>query len=266
MLNDVANVIRQREQILVHSGDDFGKIVPVDGWSGAASDSAVAAHQALMKRVEPLAAVASAVGKALGQASDAILAVQRAIVNAEELARKYGYSVGNSSEVTDTLPAGAAPPEMNQTIARERRPKWPTRSLRRCIPRTTSTATWKVPEGHICSEWPDKDIVPRLDVANVFGVYPYQGISAGTLSDVQQLSTGDVVGADGAHHITHEHGQYVDNDSTSQYNMASIVAGRPDMAVRYVQPWDVPSPPPTPGQPIPAPPGRDPQPPPLPPR
>jgi hypothetical protein len=121
----------------------------------------------------------------------------------------------------------------------------------------------KVPQGHMFSEWSDKDLVPRFDIANHFGVSPYEGISGGTLSDIQQLSTGDAAGAGGQQlHATHEHGQYLDDNSTSQYNMASVVAGRPDLTVQHVQPWEVPSPPPTPGQPIPAPPGRDPQPPP----
>ncbi|PKV94086.1 alpha/beta hydrolase family protein [Amycolatopsis echigonensis] len=120
----------------------------------------------------------------------------------------------------------------------------------------------KVPEGHMFSEWSDQDPVPRLDIAHNFGTSPYQGISGGVLNDIQQLSTGDATGADGPHHITHEHGQYLDENSTSQYNMASVVAGRPDLAVRHVQPWEMPVPPPVPGDPIPAPPGRDPQPPP----
>jgi hypothetical protein len=94
----------------------------------------------------------------------------------------------------------------------------------------------KVPQGHMFSEWSDVDPVPHRDIANNFGAFFYQGISAGTLSDIQQLSTGDSAGADGPHHITHEHGQYLDNNSTSQDNTASVVAGRPDLAVRYVQP------------------------------
>jgi hypothetical protein len=114
-------------------------------------------------------------------------------------------------------------------------------------------------------EWSDRDPVPHLDIANNFGVSPYEGISGGTLSDINQLSTGDASGAGGQPlHATHQHGEYLDNNSTSQYNMSSVVAGRPDLTVRHVQPWEVPSPPPTPGQPIPAPPGRDPQPSPLP--
>jgi hypothetical protein len=49
------------------------------------------------------------VGKTLGQASDAIPAVQAAITTAEELARKYGYQVGDTGQVTDTF-AGREPP------------------------------------------------------------------------------------------------------------------------------------------------------------
>jgi hypothetical protein len=49
----------------------------------------------------------------------------------------------------------------------------------------------KVPEGHMLSEWSDRDPVPHLDIANNFGVSPYEGISGGTLSDINQLSTGD---------------------------------------------------------------------------
>ncbi|WP_407641700.1 alpha/beta hydrolase [Amycolatopsis panacis] len=126
-----------------------------------------------------------------------------------------------------------------------------------------SPSDLKVPQGHVFSEWSDQDPVPRLDIAHNFGTSPYQGISGGSVAGIEQLSTGDKTGADGQPlHATHQHGQYLDNNSTSQYNMASVVAGQPHLTIRHVQPWEVPSPPPTPGQPIPAPPGREPQPPP----
>jgi hypothetical protein len=118
-----------------------------------------------------------------------------------------------------------------------------------------------VQNGHMHSMWSDQDSVPKLDIANHFGVSPYKDLGGGM--GIDQLSTGDATSADG-HHLsaTHEHGQYLDNNSTSQYNMASVVAGRPDLRIGYIPAVDAPTPPPTPGQPIPAPPGRVPQPPP----
>jgi hypothetical protein len=572
--------VQQQLQILIHSGDDYGKVIPVEGWSGPAAGNADSAHRSLMSRVEKMAAGMSIISKSIGQVSDAILGVQHAITNAEELARKYGYQVADNGAVADTFPEGKAPPEMNpddrarvrtevadaiaqalrtaddidndltsvlkraetgdfgtgdestvaaaadgakdpgltlleppkdgtaaqnagwwnslspagQAILLRDHPDWlgnldgipgATRSAANLarIPgeradlerqraaaqavvnqakgvydptgntminalrqldkidaklksldaidatmakrdrqlltldttgdrakaaiavgnvdtakhiavftpgftstvdgslkgydndmqnlnehsqnisnrfgdgRSVAAVTWigyeapqtahvlnpdksvgsdnlakigahkldgflnglgashdlqkqelhltalghsygslttgialqqatpvhdavvfgspgldinqrsdlKVPEGHMLSEWSDRDPVPHLDIANNFGVSPYEGISGGTLSDINQLSTGDASGAGGQPlHATHQHGEYLDNNSTSQYNMASVVAGRPDLTVRHVQPWEVPSPPPTSGQPIPAPPGRAPQPPPLP--
>ncbi|MFF0148156.1 alpha/beta hydrolase [Amycolatopsis sulphurea] len=130
-----------------------------------------------------------------------------------------------------------------------------------------SRADLKVPEGHMFSAWSDQDPVPSLDVANHFGASPYddaQGrIASDSLDGIHRLSTENAVGVDGQPlHVTHEHGQYLEGKSTSQYNMASVVAGRPDLKVSYIPPDSLPSPPPTPGQPIPAPPGRVPQPPP----
>jgi hypothetical protein len=577
-LDEIFQTLQQQLQVITHSGDDYGKVFPIEGWAGPAADNAGANHRDLMFRVDKIAAGASIVSKSIGQAGDAITGVQRAITNAEELARKYGYQIADNGAVTDLYPDGKAPPELNpedrararteaadaiaqalrtaddidadlasvlqraehgefgtgnegtvtaaaadgtldpgltlleppkdgtpsqnagwwnslsaagQAILLRDHPDWlgnldglpgtvrsqanvarlpaeraalenqhtaaqaavdqakflydpsgnvMAKALRNLdlvdrklhsldaiqgvmaqggrqlltldtsgervkagvavgnvdtaehvavfTPGFTSTVdgslkgydddmrklqvesqglsgqfgnkgqvaavTWigyeapqtadvlnpdksvasdglakigaqkldgflngigashdaqnqplhltalghsygslttgialqhdtpvkdavvfgspgldinsrsdlKVPEGHMFSEWSDQDSVPRLDIANNFGVSPYQGISGGQLNDIQQLSTGDAAGADGSHHITHEHGQYLDDKSTSQYNMASVVAGRPDLAVRHVQPWEAPSPPPAPGEPIPAPPGRDPQPPP----
>jgi hypothetical protein len=66
-----------------------------------------------MSRVEKMAAGMSIISKSIGQASDAILGVQHAITNAEELAWKYGYQVADNGTVADTFPEGKAPPEMN---------------------------------------------------------------------------------------------------------------------------------------------------------
>lgn len=121
----------------------------------------------------------------------------------------------------------------------------------------------KVPEGHLYSEWADRDSVPHLNIAHHFGNSPYPG-DPSALQDVQRLSTDTAVGVGGQPlAATHEHGEYLTDNSTSQYNMAAVVAGKPDLVVGY-QPPPLPPPPP-PGSPVAAPPGAVPTPPPLPP-
>ena len=112
-LDEIVHTLQQQLQILIHSGDDYGKVIPVEGWSGPAAGNADSAHRSLMSRVEKMAAGMSIISKSIGQASDAILGVQHAITNAEELARKYGYQVADNGAVADTFPEGKAPPEMN---------------------------------------------------------------------------------------------------------------------------------------------------------
>ncbi|MGW3960103.1 hypothetical protein ACWED2_09785 [Amycolatopsis sp. NPDC005003] len=112
-LDEIYNAIRRQLEVLVHSGDDYGKTVPVEGWSGPAADTAASAHRALMARIDKLAAGASIVGKAIAQASDAITGVQRAVTNAEEYARKYGYRISDTGTVTDTFPESRPPPEFD---------------------------------------------------------------------------------------------------------------------------------------------------------
>ncbi|MFE0022644.1 alpha/beta hydrolase [Amycolatopsis sp. NPDC059021] len=112
-LDEIARTVHQRIQVLIHSGDDFGKVFPVEGWAGPASDNAASAHKALMSKAEKMAAGVSVVAKAIGQASDAIPAVQHAITNAEELARKYGYTVDDNGGVADTFAGKEPPPDMH---------------------------------------------------------------------------------------------------------------------------------------------------------
>ncbi len=112
-LDEIHATIRRRLDVLSHSGDDYGKTVPVAGWSGPAADTAASAHRALMARIDKLAAGAGVVGKAIAQAADAITGVQRAVTDAEEYARKYGYRISDTGAVTDTFPAGEPPPEFD---------------------------------------------------------------------------------------------------------------------------------------------------------
>jgi hypothetical protein len=112
-LDDISHTSQQQVQVFVHSGDDFGKVLPKPDWTGAASDNAASQHRSLMSAMDTMAAGAAIVSKAIGQASDAITGVQHAIANAEELARKYGYQIADNGTVTDAYPEGKAPPELN---------------------------------------------------------------------------------------------------------------------------------------------------------
>ncbi|UOZ04063.1 alpha/beta hydrolase [Amycolatopsis sp. WQ 127309] len=112
-LDEIYTAIRRQLDVLIHSGDDFGKAVPVNDWTGPAADTAGSAHRALMSRIDKLAAGASIVGKAITQAADAITGVQNAITNAEELALKYGYQITDSGTVTDTFRDREPPPDLH---------------------------------------------------------------------------------------------------------------------------------------------------------
>lgn len=102
-LEEAFRTLQQRQQHLVHSGDDLGRVLPVPGWQGAAADDAGAAHRMLMAELDHHTAGVSVIAKAIAQASDAIPAVQREIEEAETLARKYGYAVGADGQLTDVL-------------------------------------------------------------------------------------------------------------------------------------------------------------------
>ncbi|WP_410669440.1 alpha/beta hydrolase [Amycolatopsis sp. cmx-4-68] len=112
-LDEIFQTVQQQLQVLTHSGDDFGNVMPVEGWSGPSAETAGSAHHSLMSRIDKMAAGASIVAKAIGQAADAITSVQHAITDAEALAGKYGYRIAEDGTVTDTFPAGHAPPDMH---------------------------------------------------------------------------------------------------------------------------------------------------------
>jgi len=56
VLEDVLRTVQKHEQILTYSGDDFGRVIPAEGWSGPAAVTAGSAHQSLMSRLDTMAA------------------------------------------------------------------------------------------------------------------------------------------------------------------------------------------------------------------
>ena len=83
----------------------------------------------------------------------------------------------------------------------------------------------KVPDGHVYPEWSHRDFVPDFDVAGHFGVSPY------SLSGIDHLSTGNATSVDGQSLAVAEgHHDYLNDNSTNQYNIAAIIVGRPDFA------------------------------------
>jgi hypothetical protein len=112
-LEQVAATIRQRLKVLVFSGDEFTRAMPVPGWTGAAAEAAAAQHKTLTTWLDQAAGGVAVVAKALSQAADAIPAMQRAIIDAEELGRKYGFRVGDDGRVIDLYAGRPAPPELH---------------------------------------------------------------------------------------------------------------------------------------------------------
>ncbi|GAA1988226.1 alpha/beta hydrolase [Amycolatopsis minnesotensis] len=113
VLHEVADLIRQRSQVLIHSGDDYNRLMPMASWSGPAADAAHGTHKQLMTVLESLTVAVTGVGKGLAQASDAIPPLKDAIESAEELGRKYGFTVGDDGNLTDTFAGQDPPPEMH---------------------------------------------------------------------------------------------------------------------------------------------------------
>lgn len=111
-LDEICSTLQAPTQILIHDGDDYGKVMPVEGWTGPAADAAAAQHRAHLRGLDTYAAGAAALGKGIGQAADAVIGVQNALKNAEELARKYGFALAGDGAVVCVY-GGAPPPELH---------------------------------------------------------------------------------------------------------------------------------------------------------
>ncbi|EFL11058.1 predicted protein [Streptomyces sp. AA4] len=128
-----------------------------------------------------------------------------------------------------------------------------------------------MPAGHLYSEHNTGDnLVPT--VHGTLGPSPYYSPSA--VPNYHQLSTDASMTSVGPFNASYDHSGYLDNQSTSLYNMAAITTGHNDLAVTYQPPPPppdvrpippgVPASPPetTPPPPVASPPGATPTPPP----
>ncbi len=120
-LDEIFRLVQQRQQILTSSGDDFLGTLPIYGWQGPAADAATSAHQSLVSALDYLAADTGIVNKTIAQAADAIPAVQNDILDAEELASKYGYQIGDDGSITDVLtnPGPNDPSPQDRALAKQ---------------------------------------------------------------------------------------------------------------------------------------------------
>lgn len=87
----------------------------------------------------------------------------------------------------------------------------------------------KVPPGHLYAE---RGVLDPIAVP-VFGTSPYRTLPwEPALEDVDELGTGNAVDPDGKPlNRTYSHSGYLDEGNTSQYNMAAIVAGHPELTI-----------------------------------
>ncbi len=75
----------------------------------------------MSERARRIVAGISAVPRATGETSDAVLAIQRALREAEDLARAYGFAVSDDATVTDVHPPTVSDPNQAQEVHRERK-------------------------------------------------------------------------------------------------------------------------------------------------
>ncbi|HEX3590771.1 MAG TPA: alpha/beta hydrolase [Pseudonocardiaceae bacterium] len=120
-LDQIFRDVQQRQRILVSSGEDLVRALPIDGWDGPAADSAMATHRVLVTALDHMSAGTSIVNKTIAQTVDAIPAVQRDLLGAEELAAKYGYRVDDNGSIVDVLtsPGSSDPNPADRARARQ---------------------------------------------------------------------------------------------------------------------------------------------------
>lgn len=127
-LDSAFSALGARRDTLIGLDDELAAARTPPGWTGQAATAATAAHDALSERARRIVAGISAVRRATGETSDAVLAIQRGLGEAEDLARAYGFAVSETGgagtctagTVIDVHPPTISDPAQAQEVQRER--------------------------------------------------------------------------------------------------------------------------------------------------
>jgi hypothetical protein len=109
---------RWRDRLL-DLGDRLAGAGGPPSWTGAAASAAAASLDALAERARRIVAAVSAVRRATGETSDAMMSIQRALGEAEELARAYGFVISDAGTVGEVRPPAVVDPAPEE-VQRER--------------------------------------------------------------------------------------------------------------------------------------------------
>ncbi|SDM91035.1 alpha/beta hydrolase [Allokutzneria albata] len=115
-LDAAFQALGSRRDTLVGFDDELHGTKSPPGWSGPAAEAATKHHGELTERMRRLVAGISAVRRAVGEAADAVKAVQRALGDAEHMAGKHGFSIADDGKIFDV----AHPRPTDETQIRER--------------------------------------------------------------------------------------------------------------------------------------------------
>jgi len=120
VLDSVVTDLNKRCDELLRLGDDLGASGVPAGWTGEAADAARAKRDGFTDRMERLVAGVAAVRRATGEAADAVAALTHAVREADELAGRHQFTIGDDGTVTDNKPAAAHDPDKVDDYLRER--------------------------------------------------------------------------------------------------------------------------------------------------
>ncbi|MGH3931233.1 MAG: alpha/beta hydrolase, partial [Pseudonocardiaceae bacterium] len=100
-----------QQDTLVALEDELAAIRNPPEWEGDAAAAARLGHDWLTEDLRRLVAGVAAVLRSVGEASDAALAITRALTEAQDLARFHGFEVTNAGAVLDVHPPGPQIPD-----------------------------------------------------------------------------------------------------------------------------------------------------------
>ncbi|MGH3979144.1 MAG: alpha/beta hydrolase [Pseudonocardiaceae bacterium] len=119
-LDAAFDTLGSRRDTLIGLDDELAGARTPEGWTGDAASAAAAWHDTLSERARRIVAGIAAVRRATGETSDAVISLQRALREAEDLARAHGFAVSGDGTVVDAHPPTVPDPAEAAEIQRER--------------------------------------------------------------------------------------------------------------------------------------------------